>query len=161
MACVLLVLTGCAGFGKKKAFIEYGQSLNADSVYWNELTEASKVASSSTNTTTIKASVQARIIPALKVIASNAKQRNDNLTDSEIKALDKHYVASCEKLLEGFTFMLDGLNNNDMSKVNKGNVSVNAANTELIEWVNGIDTFMKNNNIQDDGSIASVKQMIQ
>ena len=160
-ACVLALLVGCAGFGKKKAFAEYGASLNEDSVYWNELTDASGQVKANTDMNTMKAVIQARIIPSLKVVSQNAKTRNAGITDSEIKALDNHYVACTDKLLEGFTYMLDGLNNSDMDKMNKGNAAVNAANVELIEWVNGVDTFMKNNNIKDDGSIASIKQMIQ
>ena len=161
MVCVVAMLTACAGFGKKAAFAQYGQSLNSDNAYWNELTDASSRVSSSSDATTVKAVVQARIIPALTTIQANAKSRNAGITDSEIKALDDHYVACVDRLLEGFTYMLDGLNTNDMSKLNKGNAAITQANTELGDWVDGIDKFMKNNNIKDDGSIASVKQMIQ
>lgn len=158
--CVLVILTGCASMGKRAALGEYGQSLKSDSPYWDELTDASSKVNGSTDINTMRAVVQARIIPSLQVISNNAKTRNSTITDSEIKALDDHYVVCVDKLLEGFNYMLDGINTNDVNKIKAGNLSVTAANAELDAWVSGVDTFMKNNNIKDDGSIAAVKQMI-
>ena len=156
------MLTGCAGFSKRAAFKEYGESLNEDQAAMSDLSEAMQQINKNPNDlTTAKAVIQAKVIPQLDTLSKNAQTRNQGITDTEIAAFDKHYVNAMDKLHEGFVLMLDGINNSDMTKLQAGNNAITLANNEIIEWVNGIDRFMTDNNIKDDGTIAAVKKSLQ
>ena len=156
MLLLTAVLTGCANFEKKKAFYDYIEAFRSDTQNWRDLSEASKQVSGASDMTTVKANVQAKIIPTLETLYTNAQQRNQNISDAEIKKIDDNYVKACGNLLSAYKKVLNGINNNDNSVIQSGINDVNAAMLNMKDYVTGLQSFMNTYGIKDDGSVAEM-----
>ena len=156
MLLFVTVLSGCANLEKKQAFYDYADSLKDDSQLWKDVSEASSSVSSARDMTTIKATVQAKVIPTLEKLADNAQQRNQSITDAEIKKIDDSYVKTCNNLLSAYKKILNGINNNDNSMMQSGVNDVNAAMTNMKDYCSGLQSFMNTYGIKDDGAVADM-----
>jgi len=156
MLLFVTVLAGCANLEKKQAFYDYADSLKDDSQLWKDVSEASSSVSSARDMTTIKATVQAKVIPTLEKLADNAQQRNQSITDAEIKKIDDSYVKTCNNLLSAYKKILNGINNNDNSMMQSGVNDVNAAMTNMKDYCSGLQSFMNTYGIKDDGAVADM-----
>lgn len=141
LSMVVLLLCGCDTFAKKKAFSDYGNSLQSDVPYWNDLSEASDQIGSGNDMTTMKAVIQSRIIPDLNAISNQASGRNATISDTEIKTIDTEYVNAVTHMTEAYMLILDGINNNDSAKMNKAMTELNVAMSSLQNYGNGLKAF--------------------
>ncbi|MBQ6638619.1 MAG: hypothetical protein IJH82_08210 [Lachnospiraceae bacterium] len=141
LSMVVLLLCGCDTFAKKKAFSDYGNSLQSDVPYWNDLSEASDQIGSGNDMTTMKAVIQSRIIPDLNAISNQASGRNATISDTEIKTIDTEYVNAVTHMTEAYMLILDGINNNDSAKMNKAMTELNVAMSSLQNYGNGLKAY--------------------
>ena len=159
LSMVVLLLCGCDTFAKKKAFSDYGNSLQSDVPYWNDLSEASNQTKSSSDPTTMKAVIQSRIIPDLTAISKQAASRNATITDTEIKTIDTEYVNAVTHMNEAYTLILDAINNNgDSAKMNKAMTELNVAMSSLQNYGNGLKAYCGKYGI-DSSSIDSMLKL--
>ena len=158
LSMVVLLLCGCDTFAKKKAFSDYGNSLQSDVPYWNDLSEASDQIGSVNDPTTMKAVIQSRIIPDLTAISSQASSRNATISDTEIKTIDTEYVNAVTHMNEAYTLILDGINNNDSAKMNKAMTELNVAMSSLQNYGNGLKAYCGKYGI-DSSSIDSMLKL--
>ena len=158
LSMVVLLLCGCDTFAKKKAFSDYGNSLQSDVPYWNDLSEASDQIGSGNDMTTMKAVIQSRIIPDLNAISNQASGRNATISDTEIKTIDTEYVNAVTHMTEAYMLILDGINNNDSAKMNKAMTELNVAMSSLQNYGNGLKAYCGKYGI-DSSSIDSMVKL--
>lgn len=158
LSMVVLLLCGCDTFAKKKAFSDYGNSLQSDVPYWNDLSEASDQIGSGNDMTTMKAVIQSRIIPDLNAISNQASGRNATISDTEIKTIDTEYVNAVTHMTEAYMLILDGINNNDSAKMNKAMTELNVAMSSLQNYGNGLKAYCGKYGI-DSSSIDSMLKL--
>ena len=158
LSMVVLLLCGCDTFAKKKAFSDYGNSLQSDVPYWNDLSEASDQIGSGNDMTTMKAVIQSRIIPDLNAISNQASGRNVTISDTEIKTIDTEYVNAVTHMTEAYMLILDGINNNDSAKMNKAMTELNVAMSSLQNYGNGLKAYCGKYGI-DSSSIDSMLKL--
>ena len=158
LSMVVLLLCGCDTFAKKKAFSDYGNSLQSDVPYWNDLSEASDQIGLGNDMTTMKAVIQSRIIPDLNAISNQASGRNATISDTEIKTIDTEYVNAVTHMTEAYMLILDGINNNDSAKMNKAMTELNVAMSSLQNYGNGLKAYCGKYGI-DSSSIDSMVKL--
>ena len=71
------LLTGCESLRKKKAMLDYQQSLLTDSDIWDSINEGSAKFNKASDLLTMKSIIQANYIPNLNKLSANAQTRND------------------------------------------------------------------------------------
>ena len=158
LVMLVTVLAGCESVEKKKAFIDYGQSLSSDAELWRSISEASGSINFNRDMTGSKATIKSIIIPGLKKLATTSKARNDSITDAEIKKIDSDYVKSCEKLASGYELILTGIEKNDNSIMQQGVHDVEAAMNNMKNYATGLQSFMNTYGIKDT---AGVDEMVK
>lgn len=142
-------LTGCFNFGKKKALVEYSESLRGDGVYW----EAMQLTSDQmfqTNDIRSYVSYLGTIIGYMDTIVTNAENRNAGIYDYEIKAFDDYYVKAIKELRNGYSLMQEGLNEQSESKMDQGDAQLKAALEDMQIYATGMRDFMQRYNIKSN-----------
>ncbi|MBR3040553.1 MAG: hypothetical protein IKI20_07890 [Lachnospiraceae bacterium] len=161
LVMMLTLLCGCESMQKKKAMMNYQQSLLSDSDIWDSINEGSAKLNSASDLLTMKSVIQANYIPNLKTLSANAQTRNDGITDSEIKALDQHYINVLNLMTEGCTLLLDGVNNEDYSKVNLGNLKLQESQNEFKKYFEDIQSYYNKYGINDGGELEEIQKLFQ
>ncbi|MBR4581442.1 MAG: hypothetical protein IKO32_09430 [Lachnospiraceae bacterium] len=163
LVLTLLTLVGCAGLEKKKAFMDYQSALAQDTELFETAADDLDKVQSAINQrdmTTTKAILQSKIIPTLNKLSTNATTRHNSITDTELANIDSHYVNYANYISDAFVLMLDAINTEDQNKMNKATAEMNSAMNELTEYANGMQKYMNDYGIKDDGSLEEVKAML-
>lgn len=144
----ITTLSGCA-YGKKKALVEYSESLRGDVVYWEAMQLTSKQMLE-TNDIRSYVSYLGTIIGYMDTIVTNAENRNAGLYDYEIKGFDDYYVKAIKELRNGYALMQEGLNEQSESKMEQGEKQLQAAIEDLTIYAEGMRDFMQRYNIKSN-----------
>ena len=145
----IATLTGCTGFEKKKALVEYSESLHNDVVYWEamQLTSEQMLQSSDIRS---YVSYLGTIIGYMDTVVTNAENRNAGIYDYEIKGFDDYYVKALKELRNGYVLMQEGLNEQNESKMNQGEKQLEAAMEDLKIYCECMKDFMQRYNIKSN-----------
>ena len=144
----ITTLSGCT-YGKKKALVEYSESLRGDVVYWEAMQLTSKQMLE-TNDIRSYVSYLGTIIGYMDTIVTNAENRNAGLYDYEIKGFDDYYVKAIKELRNGYALMQEGLNEQSESKMEQGEKQMQAAIEDLTIYAEGMRDFMQRYNIKSN-----------
>lgn len=155
MAAMCATMFGCTMSPQKKAFRDYGRSLQSDSSYWQAISESSDKMDTR-DMTSAKAVIQASIIPNLDKIEQNAIARNSSITDPELQKADEQYVQCVQNLKKGYALILDGINNNDRDTVNQAINYIQGAVTNMKGYVTSVKSYMNKYGIKSDESMDEV-----
>ena len=142
----IATLSGCA-YGKKKALVEYSESLRGDVVYWEAMQLKQML---ETNDIRSYVSYLGTIIGYMDTIVTNAENRNAGLYDYEIKGFDDYYVKAIKELRNGYALMQEGLNEQSESKMEQGEKQLQAALEDLTIYAEGMRDFMQKYNIKSN-----------
>ena len=145
----ITTLTGCTSFSKKKALVEYSESLRGDVVYWEAMQLTSDQMFQS-NDIRSYVSYLGTIIGYMDTIVTNAENRNAGIYDYEIKSFDDYYVKAIKELRNGYSLMQEGLNEQSESKMNQGEKQLDAALEDLKIYAEGMKDFMQRYNIKSN-----------
>ena len=156
---LVTVLAGCESSEKKKAFIDYGQSLSSDAEIWKSISEASGTIDFNRDMTGSKATIKSVIIPGLKKLQTSSKARNDSITDPELKKIDADYMKSCENLASGYEKILAGIDKKDNAVITQGVNNVEAAMNNLKNYATGLQSYMNTYGIKDTVGVGDMVKM--
>ena len=169
VVALTLSLSGCSVlelFGmdknieKRQALEDYGYSLGEDSIYWDSM---QITANSFTDSMDIKELTFAMksLIPDLDKILENAKNRNANIEDPEIKDIDDSYVAFITSMRNGYQIVVEAVDENDEKKFNTGVNQVMSCYDDASEFVRKLKEFCEKYNIETNEALERLESKLE
>ncbi len=162
-------LSGCSIFDlfgmsqsieKRQALEDYAYALNEDSIYWESM---QVTANSFSNTNDIQELTFAMksLIPDLDKVLENAKNRNANIEDPEIKDIDDSYVAFVTSMRNGYQIIVEAVDENDEKKFNTGVNQVMSCYDDASEYVRKLKEFSEKYNIEMNDALTKLESTLE
>ena len=153
------MLTGCASFAKKKALYEYANSLSSDAANWQAL-QTTMNQMNSTSDPKLMVSYAKVALDYLEKVKDSAVDRNNGITDPEIKDIDDSYVEAVTKMYNGYKMMIEGVEEYDQKKLDTGSAELENGAQSLKDYITKMQDFCDKYNIPADDKLQEALDLL-